>query len=52
MRSGEAKLARKAVSRFLRAWCRLAGVPWSDQLHAEILAAIGSVIRAHHPSAN
>ena len=52
---GEAKLASKAVSRFLRSCARLSGVPWSDELHAEILAAIAAAIRARsieRPPAN
>lgn len=49
---GEANLAAHAVARFLRTLARLNGVPWSDQLHAEIIAAIGNTIRQHRPYAN
>jgi hypothetical protein len=49
-RNAEAQLAWKALSRFLRCCARLAGVPWSDQLHQEIIAAIGAAIRSHRPT--
>jgi hypothetical protein len=46
-RFAEDQLVRKAVVRFLRAWAKLAGVEWSDQLEGEIIAAAGAAIRAH-----